>query len=151
MGCRFWKSEVAFLPWPCRAMAAACLQSQPCRRPTAAELLDCDFFPQSVRSAAFFLAALHPARPTLRQTWDPSHASLSPPAKAMSVMDKAPWLLGMPPPPSRCHLHAQELHICTVIRKSCQATCQTQLDVKMLGLSDNDSLGDPQSKLSFVL
>ena len=88
---------MAFLPWPCRAMAAACLQSHPCRRPAAAELLDCDFFPQSVRSAAFFLAALHPARPTLRQTWDPSDASLSPPANAMSVMDKAPWLLGVAP------------------------------------------------------
>jgi len=90
--CRFWMSEVAYLPWGCRSLATACLQAHPKHPPTAAELLDCDFFPQPVRTAASFLAALHPFKHPIRQTWDLSHDQT--PGQAMSLADRAPWLLG---------------------------------------------------------
>lgn len=85
-------SEVAYLPWGCRSLATACLQACPKQLPTAAELLDCDFFPQPVRTAASFLAALHPFRHPIRQTWDLSHDQT--PGQTMSLPDRAPWLLG---------------------------------------------------------
>ncbi|KAL0031838.1 hypothetical protein WJX79_010539 [Trebouxia sp. C0005] len=88
---RFWMSEVAYLPWGCRSLATACLQAHPKHLPTAAELLDCDFFPQPVRTAASFLAALHPFKHPIRQAWDLSHDQT--PGQTMSLTDRAPWLL----------------------------------------------------------
>jgi len=90
--CRFWMSEVAYLPWGCRSLATACLQAHPKPPPTAAELLDCDFFPQPVRTAASFLAALHPFKHPLRQICDMSHDQT--PDQTMSLADSSPWLLG---------------------------------------------------------
>ncbi|DBB03865.1 TPA: Spectrin beta chain, non-erythrocytic 5 [Trebouxia sp. C0004] len=88
---RFWMSEVAYLPWGCRSLATACLQAHPKDSTTAAELLDCDFFPQPVRTAASFLAALHPLKHPIRQTWELSHDQT--PAQTMVLADRAPWLL----------------------------------------------------------
>ena len=85
-------SEVAHLAWACRTVATACLQPQPGRRPTAAALLDCDFFPQPVRTAAFFLAALHPPKDPIIRPWNPHSSSTE--HAAISLAEHAPWLIG---------------------------------------------------------
>lgn len=77
------------LPWGCRSLATACLQPQPGLRPTAAALLDCDFFPHPVRTAAFFLAALHPPRDPIIGDWNPDSERA-----AISLAEHAPWLIG---------------------------------------------------------
>ena len=80
------------LPWAARPLAAACLHPNPTHRPTAAALLDCDFFPQPVRTAAFFLAALHPPRAPITGQWDPLNTSGS--DQRVQLTEQAPWLIG---------------------------------------------------------
>ena len=91
---RFWAREVLQLPCPCQALARACLHPTTSHRPTAAALLDCDFFPQPVRTAAFFLAALHPVSPPVECKWQMPISADSPTQAGISLLEAAPWLLG---------------------------------------------------------
>lgn len=89
MCCRFWKSQIALLPWAVRPLVEACLQGWSSRNPKATALLDCDFFTQPVRTAAYFLMALHPTRPPVNVDW-PSSLDPGP----VALLDLAPWLAG---------------------------------------------------------
>ena len=91
---RFWAKEVSRLPCPCQALARACLQPTASHRPTAAALLDCNFFPQPIRTAAFFLAALHPASPPAGCNWQMPLSDHITAQDGVSLMDTAPWLIG---------------------------------------------------------
>ena len=86
---RFWMSQLPFLPWAVRPLAEACLQGRHRSAPSAAALLDCDFFSQPVRTAAYFLAALHPGRPPVHLSW-PDTTREGP----VALFDAAPWLSG---------------------------------------------------------
>ena len=90
---RFWKSQLPFLPWAVRPLAEACISAQPHHCPSAAALLECDFFTLPVRTAAYFLAGLHPVKTPVHLKW-PKQTPIVSENSPNALLEAAPWLIG---------------------------------------------------------